>query len=301
MKHLIFVEILGNVMVAFIYAGIVKKVKQSDFLPRFLIIAFIPVFGLIILGMVDIMLKNKVAYTNELIFEEECKSEASAYTACSLQIEEIQDNMPIDDMLSVNDAIHRREMLFKAVNGDYRRLYPLLTKMLKDQDAEVVHYASTAIANYMQRINENFKLSEEKYLSNHYHYINQLQNVDDLIDLIRWEELGGNDISEGRRTLENELEFIFNSKEAVEEKYYIEKYRNEISVNEFEAALRTCNRYSNDFPESENCYMARLEFWYCRKDLKMFKAALDALINSGLVLSRDTIDKISFWRMNTEG
>lgn len=285
-----------NLVVAFIYAVIIKKVRQSNFLSRFLIIACIPIFGLIILSLADILPKSQKSYVDELIFEDDNKPEAlvNDIDDCTFAIESILENIPIDDMLMVNDAAQRREMIFKAVIGDYHILYPFLIKMLKDQDSEVVHYVSTAISGYRQKINENYKISKEKYQKEPYNSANHLQYIDDLLELLCWEELNGADVSEIRKTLGNEFELLFDSAEIIEERYYIQKYRNEIALDEFQKAIETFIGYLSEFSESKSCILARLEFWYSLKDSNMFNLTLETL--NELAGSTEEDDRISFWR-----
>lgn len=204
--------------------------------------------------------------------------------------------MPIDDMLIANDPIHRREMMFEAVTGDYRRIYPFFIKMLKDQDAEVVHYATTAITSNRQRINEKYKISAEKHQKDPYHLIHYFDYLDDFIELINWEEMSGADTSESRKILQGEFQSLFDSGGAIDEKYYAEKLRNEIKIGEFKEVLKTCDKYLADFPDSESGFLVRLGCWYCCKDFDNFNETLRAWVSGGRTLCSQAEDWLSLGR-----
>lgn len=295
MTNIILLILFGNFIIALIYTLALRKVRKNNILTIFLIVVLIPVYGFIILGIFD-MIKNESSCTMEKFFKESAKVKEQVADECTFTIEEMLCSMPIDDILMMKDEMHRRGLLFKAVSGDCLILYPLLKKMLNDKDPEVVHYASAAITNYTREIYDNFRTSKESHLSNTSNNIDQLKYIDSLIKVIIWEELDGRDMSEDRRVLEKELEILFKSVEAIDEKYYIEKYRNEAKLKEFDVALITCIRYLIDFPESEASLLSMLELGYCSKDPKRFAEALEDFKYINKVLSSDTKKILSFWK-----
>lgn len=288
--------IVLNLVVALIYSLILKKNKKSGIIPIFIIMILIPVYGLIIVGILDTIQNKKYPCTIEPILEIEDEVKDKDIDESTIQIEEILNSMSIDDILAMSDVKLRRKMLFKSVNGNFSRLYPFLKRMLNDYDSEVIHYASAAISNHTQEVNGNLKISKEIYLENPSDITAHLSYIDNLIEVILWGELDGMDMLEERKILEEELESIFNSQESINEKYYIEKYQNEIKINEFGMALATCKRYLKDFPKSENAFFSLMELGYCSKNLKMFYGAMESIENSGIELSSNLKEIILFWK-----
>ena len=286
--------ILLNFVVAFIYAWFVKRYKQTDFLPRFLIIATMPLFGIVMMAMVDLLTKEKVNHLNDLIFEDELAAlEVSASDISNINY---LNTLPIYDALDIKDIKQKRERLFHSVSGDFRKVYPFLLRVLKDRDAEVAHYAAAAINDFRRKINENFEVMQELYLENCKDNAICKKYTDAFLQLIFWEELNEVDTTEKRKELSILLEQFFSNNKFVEEEYFIQKIQNEIMLKDFKGAYRTCRWFLRVYQESEEPYLALLKLFYCRRKSSMFVRTLQIMTRNEVVLSREATDIVDFWR-----
>jgi hypothetical protein len=278
------------------YAIILKKLKKTDFLPRFFVISTMPFFGILIMLIVDITAREKSYKVHELIFEDE---QEFKNRECFIS-DQLNDNfleaLPFYNALDIKDIQKKRKRIFNIIEGNNNEIYPFLLKALKGGDAEVVHYASAAITNYRQKVNEKFGLMKEKFKTNPNDKNILKDYLDTFLDLICFEEANGMEATEERKSFGKILDIFFETNDFIEEKYFIQKIKNEIILKKFDDAFKTCNKFLEKYPESDNAYLALLKLWYYGKNSKMFVKTLQDIISKDFSLTRETTGIIAFWR-----
>lgn len=289
-----------NIFLSLAYSLGMKLRKQSNVIPKLIIMLEIPLFGIMIFFIMDFASKGKGFNINEMAFDDESKKSSDCGISNPSNSTAVE-TLPFYDILGIRDAIRRRSLIFKSVDGQYKEMYPLLQKVLQDTDGEVVHYASSVITDYMKKINENYMAAKARFAANANDGGHCRKYADAYLDLICWQELNGVNTFKERQNISQLFDVIFSHNTPIEEKYFMEKISNEILLEDYCNAFETCKRFLCDYPESEKPLMSLLELWYSSKNFEMFAMTLNTTIGKGckdLPLSRKSADIIDFWRKN---
>jgi hypothetical protein len=288
----IIVLIVINVAVAWMYASALKKYGQSYFLSVFLIAAVIPFFGIVMMHASITRAKGKSYSGNHFTVIAATTKEYDVFDDTNIDFTNI---MPIYDALTLRDLKQKRKILFRSLKGNCVSLYPFLLKSLKDKDTEIVHYASSIITDYRREIYESFEKANKRYEFNPKDNIICKEYIDAFHELVCWEELNEMEIKYKRREFEKVLEVYFSQNKYIEEKYYMQKIKNEIQLEEFDIAKETCTRFISAYPERLNPYLALLDLYYYRKQHSEFKETLLCIKNKEILLSSEAAGIVSFW------
>lgn len=285
--------IVINAVVVYVYTFSLKKCAQIDILTVVLISTAMPFFGVIIIYF-GVTLVNKYS-SNITNFEGHPDSvidDINIFDDSSIDPINV---MPISNALTLKNIKQKRKLLFYSFKGNTLSLYPFLQKSLKDTDAEIVHYASSIITDYRRQIYEVFEKTRMMFASNPDSIIICKEYTDAFYNLICWEELNGEDENYERKDFEIVLKSFFTLNKYIEKNYYIRKIRNEIAMEEFDAAYKTCMDFTNAYPEYYMSYVIQLELHYYNKDLSHFKDILSYIRYKEIVLSCETERIVSFW------
>lgn len=294
MSNYLIVLVVGNIFISAIYS-IYNKIKNKDFnILRFLVSIFIPYFGVFLFISADFLIKNGFLIENSLYEIDEDGEEFDEVISDTSNVDYIN-TLPIIDVLEIKDINKKRKYAFKSVKGDFKKIYPFLEKIVRDDDPEVVHYASTAISDYRQKINENYSELRECYLKDPKN-INICENfIRAFLDLIIWEELNNSNTFLKRKELSEIFDFYFSSAQNIETEFYVQKIKNEIAIKNFKEAENTCNKFEKAYPNSYKPYLSKLEFCYYSGNIEGFIDTLKKIKNKDIVLSKQAYEIVSFW------
>ncbi|AEV70400.1 hypothetical protein [Acetivibrio clariflavus] len=299
MNNSLLVLLGGNIFVSTIYF-LYRKITNKDFnFPKFLLCIFIPYFGVFLFIIADFLVKNGFLIESSLYEIDGDEEEFDEIISDTSNVDYIN-TLPIVDVLEIKDINKKRKYAFKSVKGDFKKIYPFLEKIVRDDDPEVVHYASTAISDYRQKINENYSESRECYLKDPKN-INVCENfIRAFLDLIIWEEFNNTNTFLKRKELSEIFDFYFSSAQNIEKEFYVQKIKNEIAIKNFKEAEKTCDKFAKAYPNSYKPYLSKLEFYYFSGNIDGFKDTLKKMRSKDIVLSKRAYEIVTFWRNHLE-
>jgi hypothetical protein len=286
--------IIINTAIAYIYAYHLKKCEKPYFISAFVIAEAIPLFGVIIIYSAVSIIKGKSCDSTRINFDVDYESN-SEFDICDDSKLDSTNIVSISDALLLKDINLKRKILFYSFKGNWTFLYPFLLRALKDNDTEVVHYASAIITDYRRKIYEKFEKAKEKFLldSSDNNIVKEYINA--FYDLICFEKLNEDDVKLKRLDFEKGLQLYFLQNKYIEKIYYIRKIKNEIALEEFESAYDTCMSFISEYPKSDDPYLALLELYYYSKQELQFKDILLHIKNKEIPLSCESSDIACFW------
>jgi len=281
----------------FIYNGVANKNFNTL---RLLLCIFIPFFGALLFITADYLIKNKFVIENSLYEIDEDEDEFSEIISDRFNVD-YMNTLPIVDVLEIKDIKKKRKYAFKSVKGDFKNIYPFLEKIVRDEDPEVVHYASTAISDFRQKINENYSICRENFMENSEDLKNCESFLKAYLDLIIWEELNNTNTFLKRKELSEVFELYFSLSGKVEKNYYVQKIKNEIIIKDFKQAAKSCDRFAREYPRSYKPYLSKLELCYFSEDREGFLSTLKKIKYKDIVLSKQANDIVCFWNNSLNG
>lgn len=77
--------------------------------------------------------------------------------------EDAESVIPLEEALLVNDAAQKRKLILSVLTDDPAGYYELLQQARLNEDSEVVHYASTALAQISKEADLKLQQMEQKY------------------------------------------------------------------------------------------------------------------------------------------
>lgn len=73
--------------------------------------------------------------------------------------------IPLEEALLVNDSLQKRQLILSVLTEDPSSYYPLLQQARLNSDSEVVHYASTALAQISKEADLTLQKHEQQHAS----------------------------------------------------------------------------------------------------------------------------------------
>lgn len=203
--------------------------------------------------------------------------------------------MPVHDALTLENANLKRKLLFTSFKGDCLKLYPFLTRALRDKDAEIVHYASSVITDCRREIYEGYEDAKTRYAAYPGDCRICREYANSLYLYICWEELNKIDTTCLRKELQNIHNALFNFEKNHLEMQYKQKIGNELKLREFSAAHDTCILYILRYPESAEAYLSLLELYYSARQADLFKDTMAVMRNEEVLSDFEADGILSFW------
>lgn len=286
-----------NIFLSIGYVLINKKAKKSINVPRFLVCVFIPIYGILLFAVADFLVKRNLLIKNTLFIIDEAENNSGDVLSDISNID-YRNTMPIVDVLEISDIKKKRKHAFKSVKGDFKKIYPFLEKVVQDDDPEVVHYASTAISDCRQKINENYSKAREKHLEDPKNIKSCEDYLRAFLDLIIWEEFNNSNTTQKRIEISEVFNLYFSLAEKdqdIDEYYHVQKIKNEIIIDNFKEAENSCIRFETAYPASYKPYLTKLELFYFNENKTAFADTLKQIKYKDIILSKEANDIVLFW------
>lgn len=290
----------------FVYLGI-KSHKIPVKMYIFPLVVFVPVSGLLCCLIISsqIFLHKNGDWdtgTDRLKINEETYK--SFLTAPEEEQKEI---IPLEEVLIVNDAKIRRKLIIDILHDNPERYMDVLMQARLNEDVEVVHYATTAMAELSKNYDERLQKLEQKYEKDpdNWDRINEyclfmkqyLENglVEGTLEITRREQYS--------RLLEKKksLEAADGGQQTEKERRNLKNTFWELVKNEF---LLSHNKYAAElleemgqlFAGTEEYLMLKAEL-YARLGMgEAFKEQIRQIESSGIYLSHENRETLKFWK-----
>ena len=264
---------------------------------------FIPVFGFCCLGILEWTMRLHPEAQKEVGIEK-LKINDEVHKSILMEEETSQDLMvPLQEALLMNDADTRRELIMDILYHDTGEYIEVLQKAKYNDDVEVVHYATTAMAelqkDYEEELTQRRTAWEEKPDSQKRlkAYAQILESyvesglLEGNIKRSRQEELGG--------LQERQLKEIRGSRDEEPERYW-KWFRTLISLGRLEEAKKCAAYVTDRWPDREDGYMMELRLAVEKRDGSGIRQVIDRMERQGLYLSMKARKTVEFWKGNHE-
>lgn len=285
---------LSNIVIAIVYLFLFKIFYNENFYIKSVIVAIIPIFGLVFVLIYEIMNKIMVE-TNETsvnkIFYNFSKDQE-----CKFDFMEFKNIIPLSNCLFIENINKKRRFFYNALSNDFIGIYPILQEALKDSDIEIEHYASTLISSNIRRINEGIIHSKEKNFSSKISKEMCQTYINLLVEYIYIRESETDYIAYALRgELKKNTGYLIHNFENVKEKYYVIKIENEIKLKKYRRALISINQYNKLFGDKVKDGFLKLKVYY---EMKKGYHFLNELKKHKGNKSNNISNIVKFWSKN---
>lgn len=158
---LIFYLIIHLILCLLIYIGV--RTRLLRFSEQLMPIAvFVPIFGIIMCLIADIISRGKRTGTRAFSLEDLALDEDD------LRMVHVQNDssdaiVPLEEALLINDSATRRNLMLNILRENPNEYVHLLQSARLDDDIEVTHYASTAIMEIQREYELTVQKCDKKY------------------------------------------------------------------------------------------------------------------------------------------
>lgn len=120
---------------------------------------FMPVIGFFLVLMIHIMARNKER-EERTIDVSRMKLNDEIYRTIHVEDRNDKSIVPLEDALTLDDPLQRRELLLEILKDDSSRYLDALHSAQQNEDSEVVHYATTALSENLRKYEYNLRQLE---------------------------------------------------------------------------------------------------------------------------------------------
>ena len=261
-------------------------------LPFLAVVLFVPVFGLMCAAIIHIYYVSGKAGSKYAELENMKASLLSDEEEPSRPVESTND-IPLEDALILDDPVTRRSIMLDVLMENNRQYVGALSKARLNDDVEVVHYATTAMAEFSKEYelrlqqyateyandqnNETLITSYADYLSS---YINSGLCVGQLLEIS----------TNTYQQLLRQLIRLHPSK-----KSYMELAESYMDSGQFGLADELTSYLYDKYPQDEETFTLRVRYYYETRQGKQLKELINDYDKKDGYKSVELRKLISFW------
>lgn len=293
-KYVIYV-FLSQLMIALIIGALAARKKQILPLEKIAIIAFVPIFGLIIpyLGflfpkkegdgdLTDVFDHNSEDIRNEIRYEK------------SIEIEKEVNYIPVEEALLLNNSSVKRKLIMDTARDEAYDYISFLRLAMSDRDMETSHYAASIVMEINRKLQTLIQKAATDYEKN---------NLDAKI-LFGYVEIVGKYYKSGLLDEGNEKRYgVLYSRlmgELINLEYYTEalfkdKIETDLKLNEYINLFHWIERYHEKYPESEKPYLLMMKYYYLTNNVDGINKILRSIENTHVNITREGYEIIKYW------
>ena len=187
-----------------------------------------------------------------------------------------------------------RWMLMEIVSRAPAKFIDLLFLARQDEDTEVVHYATTLIAEISRQYDIRLQTLDKKHQENPSDYRILAEYCAVLAAYLqknlvtkRMEEVLRKDYS---HLLEKKLQ----QKEQLSD--YVKLIENELLLKRYESVEKYLNTISQKWPQQEEIYMLYLRYYFETRQGERLEELVEAIKNGSIYISKANRERLAFWQ-----
>ena len=272
-----------------------KKIKLPLFYTIFPIA--IPFLGYLLLWLINPSRHDDTSNVSHLAQEADVWTELSGVenkNGLGNAYENVEDLIPLEEALLLQDKETARWMIMEMVSRTPDRFTELLFLARKDEDTEVVHYATTLIAE----VSRQYDIRLQK-LNKRYH-----QNPDDFQVLAEYCTILASYLQKGlvtkrlekllRKDYSDLLEKKIQQKEELSD--YLNFIKNELLLKHYTSVKEYLDLISRKWGQHEEIYMLYLQYYYETKQGERIKELIKAIEKNSIYISKENREYLAFWQ-----
>ena len=206
----------------------------------------------------------------------------------------VEEIIPLEEALVLQDKEVSRWMLVEIVSRAPAKFIDLLFLARQDEDTEVVHYATTLIAEISRQYDIRLQTLDKKYQENPSDYRILAEYCAVLAAYLqknlvtkRMEEVLRKDYS---HLLEKKLQ----QKEQLSD--YVKLIENELLLKRYESVEKYLNTISQKWPQQEEIYMLYLRYYFETRQGERLEELVEAIKNGSIYISKANRERLAFWQ-----
>ena len=206
----------------------------------------------------------------------------------------VEEIIPLEEALVLQDKEVSRWMLVEIVSRAPAKFIDLLFIARQDEDTEVVHYATTLIAEISRQYDIRLQTLDKKYQENPSDYRILAEYCAVLAAYLqknlvtkRMEEVLRKDYS---HLLEKKLQ----QKEQLSD--YVKLIENELLLKRYESVEKYLNTISQKWPQQEEIYMLYLRYYFETRQGERLEELVEAIKNGSIYISKANRERLAFWQ-----
>ncbi|AGU84175.1 hypothetical protein [Streptococcus anginosus] len=271
-----------------------KKIKLPLFYTIFPIA--IPFLGYLLLWLLKLSTHDDKTNVSLLAKEADVWTEISGVenkNELGNSYEDVQKLIPLEEALLLQDKKTARWMLMEMVSRTPDRFIDLLFLARKDKDTEVVHYATTLIAEVSRQYDVRLQNLNKKYH----------QNPSDFKVLTEYCTILGSYLQKGlvtkrlekllRKDYSDLLAKKIRQKEELSD--YLSFIKNELLLKHYKRAKEYLDLISQKWTQREEIYMLYLQYYYETKQGERIKELIKAIEKDSIYISKENRERLAFW------
>ncbi|MDO5408038.1 MAG: hypothetical protein Q4F28_12045 [Eubacteriales bacterium] len=258
------------------------------------VVIFIPLWGLLCVLILHFQIGIRSGRTTPVGLEK-LRTNEELYRGVFVDAMEDKDQVvPLEEALIFNDASLRRSMVMDVLNDNPAEYIDLLHQARMNEDVEVAHYASTAMAELSK--NYDYKLQQleriysadpenEKALDDYCNflgdYIRQgmVQGKMELVQRTQYSSLL-------RKKLEKHADFETGAALA----------ENQLKLEDYKGAEETLRQMGDQWPNEQEYWMLRIRLEVQKKQGDRLSQLLREMEEKHIYLSAENRDRLAFWQ-----
>lgn len=206
----------------------------------------------------------------------------------------VEEIIPLEEALVLQDKEVSRWMLMEIVSRAPAKFIDLLFLARQDEDTEVVHYATTLIAEISRQYDIRLQTLDKKHQENQSDYRTLAEYCAVLAAYLqknlvtkRMEEVLRKDYS---HLLEKKLQ----QKEQLSD--YVKLIENELLLKRYESVEKYLNTISQKWPQQEEIYMLYLRYYFETRQGERLEELVEAIKNGSIYISKANQERLAFWQ-----
>lgn len=267
-----------------------KKIQLQKY---FLVIAlFLPFWGALIVLILHFGLGCKAEETVR-DSGKEFSYISEVYKSFTVDEKRSDKTVPIEEALLLNSAVEKRAVIMDILNENPRDYVEFLQKASDNDDAEVVHYAVTAMVEMSKENDATLQKLAAEYEENP----QDVQMLSRYCDFL-WDCLSRK-LMQGQVEVLNRALFSKLIQEKMEMCMYLEDYArlalNEIKRENLGLVQETLAEMARVWPHSEEYILLNIQYLALMHKGAEIRQFIDEIYNSQIYLSPKTKEVLAFW------
>ncbi|KRL98752.1 hypothetical protein [Liquorilactobacillus satsumensis] len=162
MRIIIFLLIIHLIGCVIVYAGVkLRLLHLSKIILPFVLL--VPFFGSVCAVIVGIFFSTTTNRRKKVDLEEALEDTSAQNSLVVERERNYQNIVSMEEALLINDPEVRRKLLLTVLNDDPKQYIEMLSKARMNNDVEVVHYATTALASISSDFDIQLQDFERRY------------------------------------------------------------------------------------------------------------------------------------------
>ncbi|MDO5416483.1 MAG: hypothetical protein Q4F29_04720 [Lachnospiraceae bacterium] len=266
------------------------KVKKS-ILP---FVFLVPVWGILLVGLLHLRPGLLTGRRREVGLEKLKLNEAAYHSVLSGEQQGREEIVPLEESLIINDPSLRRNMIMDVLNDNPAEYIQLLKQARMNEDVEVVHYASTAMAELSKQYDFRLMELERAYGA----------NPEDEEALSQYSGFLGEYIRQGmvqgrmERVQRNQYSALLRKQLQRKEELPvgIRLVENLLHLGKYGDAESVISMLEKNWPEDQQVWMLKLQSRVRQKDGDGLQVLLAEMERRHIYLSAENRELLEFWQ-----